>query len=143
MFVIDPAHTEDLPAILALLERNGLPLDGLSDHLATTLVAREKQMLVGSAALEVYGTVALLRSVAVEREWRGQSLGQQLTWAALNLAKKQGITLVYLLTETASDFFPRFGFRSIPRTEVLPAVQRSVEWTTACPVTAQAMVARL
>lgn len=141
--VIEAAHVDDLPAILALLEKSGLPQDGLSDHVATTLVASEDHTIVGSAALELYGTVALLRSVAVADQLRGQGLGQQLTKEALKLAEQQGVTLVYLLTETASGFFPRFDFRPIPRSEVSPAIHASTEWTTACPDTAQAMVADL
>jgi len=141
--IIDAAQETDLPAILALLEKSGLPQDGLSDHVTTTLVAREDHAIVGSAALELYGTVALLRSVAVADPLRGQGLGQQLTKEALKLAEQHGVTLVYLLTETASGFFPRFGFRPIPRSEVAPAVHASTEWTTACPDTAQAMVANL
>jgi len=141
--VIEAAHVDDLPAILALLEKSGLPQDGLSDHVATTLVAREDHAIVGSAALELYGTVALLRSVAVADQLRGQGLGQQLTKEALKLAEQHGVTLVYLLTETAGGFFPRFGFRPIPRSEVAPALHASTEWTTACPDTAQAMVANL
>ena len=141
--IIDAAQEIDLPAILALLEKSVLPQDELSDHVATTLVAREDHAIVGSAALELYGTVALLRSVAVADQLRGQGLGQQLTKEALKLAEQHGITLVYLLTETASGFFPRFGFRPIPRSEVVPAIHASTEWTTACPDTAQAMVANL
>jgi len=141
--VIEAAHVDDLQAILALLQKSGLPQDGLSDHVTTTLVAREDHAIVGSAALELYGTVALLRSVAVADQLRGRGLGQQLTKEALKLAEQHGVTLVYLLTETASGFFPRFGFRSIPRSEVAPAIHASTEWTTACPDTAQAMVADL
>src|SRR5437660_10843091 len=141
--VIEAAHVDDLPAILALLEKSGLPQDGLSDHVATTLVAREDHAIVGSAALELYGTVGLLRSVDVADELRWQGLGQQLTKEVLKLAEQHGVTLVYLLTETASGFFPRFGFRPIPRSEVAPAIHASTEWTTACPETAQAMVTDL
>jgi amino-acid N-acetyltransferase len=140
---IEAAQSNDLPAILALLERSGLPQDGVSDYVATTLVAREEQTIVGSAALEVYGTAALLRSVAVEQRLRGQGLGQRLTMATLDLAKKKEISIVYLLTETASGFFPRFGFRPIPRSEVQSAIHRSPEWTTACPASAQVMVTQL
>src|ERR1700694_1994931 len=141
--IIDAAQETDLPAILALLEKSGLPQDGLSDHVSTMLVAREDHTIVGSAALELYGPVALLRSVAVADQLRGQGLGQQLTKEVLKLAEQHGVTLVYLLTETASGFFPRFGFRPIPRSEVAPAIHASTEWTTACPDTAQAMVADL
>jgi amino-acid N-acetyltransferase len=78
------------------------------------LIARENQDIVGSAALEIYGTIALLRSVAVANYLRVQGPGQQLTDAALNLARRKGVTQVYVLTETATGFFPRFGFRPLP-----------------------------
>src|SRR5262245_64718992 len=84
---IGPACPGDLPAVLALLERSGLPQDGLSEHLATTLVARDGDAIVGSAALEVYRKAALLRSVAVDSALRGQGLGQRLTRTALDLAQ--------------------------------------------------------
>ena len=138
--VVEAAQPEDLQAMLALVARNGLPQDGLRDHMRTALVAREGRSVVGSAALEVYGTAALLRSVAVDSSLRGNGVGQQLTRAALELARSQGITHVYLLTETAGDFFPRFGFRTIERSAVAPAVRRSLEFTCACPESAQAMV---
>lgn len=136
---IERANVDDLSAILELLARTDLPQEGLSDHLATTLVARADQTVIGSAALEPYGPAALLRSVAVDQAFRGQGLGQRLTQAALALAQQQGITHVYLLTETAAEFFPRFGFRPIARAQVPPAVQRSVEFTSVCPVSALAM----
>jgi N-acetylglutamate synthase-like GNAT family acetyltransferase len=63
---IAAARNSDLPAVLALLERSGLPQEGLADHLATTIVARSGDAVVGSAALELYGGAALLRSVAVD-----------------------------------------------------------------------------
>jgi amino-acid N-acetyltransferase len=140
---IAPAATEDLPAIVDLLERSGLPRAGIGDHLATTLVARAGGRVVGCAAVELYGPAALLRSVAVRARRRGQGVGGKLTRAALDLARGSDVTVVYLLTETAAGFFPRFGFRPIPRTEVTPAVRRSVEFTSACPASAQAMVAEL
>jgi amino-acid N-acetyltransferase len=140
---IEAARNSDLPAVLALLERSGLPQEGLADHLATTLVARSGDEVVGSAALEVYGGAALLRSVVVEKALRGHRLGQRLTRTALDIARKHGITTVYLLTETAGDFFPRFGFHPTERAAVEPAVQQSVEFTSACPASAQVLVASL
>jgi len=59
------------------------------------------------------------------------------------LSGERGIDAVYLLTETAQDFFPRFGFITIERSEVPPALHESAEWTTACASTAQAMAKRL
>jgi len=136
---IRPAGPRDLPDIIALLEAGKLPLAGLDAHVATTLVARRNARVVGCAALEIHGTVGLLRSVAVDETRRGEGLGHQLTQAALDLARARGVRTVYLLTTTAAAFFPRFGFREVSRDDVDPAVQRSVEFTKACPADAVAM----
>ena len=136
---IAPATPKDLTEILELLERAGLPRAGLDRHLSTTLVARDTNGICGTAALEVYGASALLRSVAVSPERRGEGLGQALTAAALDLARARNVRRVYLLTETAGRFFPRFGFREIRRRDVDPAVLRSEEFTSACPDTALVM----
>jgi len=136
---IEPASQANLPAILSLLTESGLPQEGVSKHLSTALLARAGRQVVGCAALELYGSVALLRSVAVDWSYRGQGLGQRLTEAALRLAQENGVTRVYLLTETASQFFPKFGFRPIDRSHVPPAVRGSIEFTSVCPVSALAM----
>jgi len=139
----DLALPEDLPAVLALLEKNGLPKVGLEGHLGTVLAARRDGRVVGSAAVELYGKVALLRSVAVAKGARGRGLGGRLTRAALRLARRRGVETVYLLTEGAEGYFERFGFRPVSRAEVAedaPAVALSAEFTTACPTSARAMV---
>jgi len=139
MISIGNAAPQDLPAILALLERTHLPPDGLVDHLATTIVARRDEAVVGSAALEVYADGALLRSVAVDPGVQGLGLGHQLTEAATARAIELGVPALYLLTTTAERFFPKFGFSRIDRAEVPASVQQSIEFTSACPASAVAM----
>src|SRR5262249_43540684 len=92
---IDAATADDLPLVLALLEQNPLPVDGLRDHLATTLVARRDGRVVGSAALETYADGVLLRSVAVAPDQQHQGLGDDLTRAALRLARTLRAPAVY------------------------------------------------
>jgi amino-acid N-acetyltransferase len=140
---IDAIDAVELPELVRLLERSRLPTDGIAEHLASTLVARDGRRIVGSAALELYGRVGLLRSVAVEEDLRGRSLGVRLTEAALALARARHLDRVYLLTETAGEFFPRFGFRPVSRAEVDPAALQSVEFTTACPTSALVMALEL
>ena len=140
---IEPARSSDLTPILNLLTDCGLPLDGVSDHMASALVARADQEVVGCAALELYDAAALLRSVAVAENYRGQGLGQRLARKVLNLGKQKGVTQVYLLTETAGDYFPKLGFRRIDRSRGPASVQTSVEFTSACPVSALAMALSL
>ncbi|HVH67749.1 MAG TPA: arsenic resistance N-acetyltransferase ArsN2 [Gemmatimonadales bacterium] len=140
---ITPAAATDLSAIFALLDANKLPRAGLEEHVASTLVARENGDIVGTAALELYGSAALLRSVAVANHLRGRGLGHALTRAALDLAQRRGVRTVYLLTETAAGFFPKLGFRPITREHVERAVLASTEFTTACPESALVMVRSL
>jgi amino-acid N-acetyltransferase len=136
---IGGARQEELPDILALLDECELPKEGLAPHLSTTLVARDGNQIIGSSALEMYEEFALLRSVAVKPSFRGRGLARRLTRAALDLARNHQVIAVYLLTETAGSFFPKLGFRSIPRSDVPKKIQCSVEFTSLCPDTATVM----
>ena len=122
-----------------MLREQHLPTGGLRDHLATTLVARDGHRIVGSAALEVYPHGALLRSVAVATERQGQGLGRELAEAAIRLAREIQAPAIYLLTTTAENYFPKFGFERITRTDVPASVQASIEFTSACPSSAMVM----
>lgn len=136
---IQRARPEDTDDLLRLLEQNHLPTDGLHEHLATALVARQSGLIVGSAALEMYPDGALLRSVAVAPDRRRQGLGHELTDAAIRLAHELRAPAIYLLTTTAERFFPKFGFEPIARADVPASVQTSVEFTSACPSSATVM----
>lgn len=136
---VDHATPADGPAILDLLERSALPVDGVLDHLDTALVARDSGRVVGSAVLEIYRDGALLRSVAVDAELRGAGIGQELTKSALTLADTLGVPAVFLLTTTAENFFPKFAFSRIDRSQVPATVQDSVEFRSACPTSAVVM----
>src|SRR5262245_49652106 len=137
------ATPHDLAAIEALLTANQLATAGLRDSLETALVARVGTRTIGSVALEVYPSGVLLRSVAVDSAWRGRGIGRQLTSAGLTLARSLGAKAAYLLTTTAGDFFPRFGFARIERAEVPDDVKQSIEFRSACPSSALVMRAAL
>lgn len=137
--IIERARHGDLDEISGLLVTSNLPLDGLRDHLETTLVARDGGRIVGSAALERYANGALLRSVAVLPDCRGRHYGRDLTEAAIRLAQDCQTPAMYLLTTTAEDYFGRFGFERISRDDVPATVHASIEFTSACPSSATVM----
>ena len=140
---IGKAAPSDLPQFLALLERCGLPTQGVADVREAAIVVRKEGQVIGCAALEVYGKAALLRSVAVDPAYQGRRFGRALVQRIVQDAHRLELHRIYLLTETTSEYFPRFGFRLIDRSAVEPAIQQSVEWEVACPVSAQAMVLHL
>ncbi len=138
---IEPARQGDLESMCALLVDAGLPTDGLREHLDTGLVARDGDEMCGCVALELHRDAALLRSLVVVPSQRGAGVARRLTAAALVLGRRAGVTRFYVLTTTAPEFFARqFGFRPVDRTDVSPAVRGSVEFVSACPATATAMV---
>jgi amino-acid N-acetyltransferase len=137
------ATPEDVEGIEGLLRACHLPLDGFRGCMPNVLVARDDGRMVGSAAFETYRSGILLRSVAVDETCRGRGLGEALTEEAFVLACSKGATTAYLLTTTAMDFFPRFGFEPIERDQVPDDVQQSAEFRGACPASAVVMRARL
>lgn len=137
------AAIEDGPAVGELLSASGLPLAGLEFALETAVVAEEAGVLVGCAAVERYGKDGMLRSVCVAADRRGTGLGRALVEAAESLAREVGMETLYLLTETAIDWFPRFGYLAIPRANAPTAIAASVEFTEACPESAAVLAKKL
>jgi amino-acid N-acetyltransferase len=138
--LIRSAFAADWPRVAELLTEARLPLDGAEAHLPDFVLALRGDELIGCVGIERYGETALLRSVAVRDGERGTGVGRQLVAEALQRAHSGGMRSVVLFTETARDYFPRFGFRAITRAEVPEAVKASVEFTTACPDSATVMV---
>ena len=136
---IVPAQTADVGVIEALLQREHLPLDGLREHPQHMFVARTGNRIVGCASMERHGDAALLRTVAVDAEYRHFGVGADLTRAALGFVERLGLSSVYLLTTTAERYFQRFGFETLDRTDVPTSVQRSTEFAHACPTSAFVM----
>jgi len=126
------AISSDWNHIAQLLQEAKLPLDGARDHLDHFVLAIKDETLIGCAGLEVYGEYALLRSVAVSAGERGKGLGIKLTREILERAKEKHLRHIVLLTETAPNFFPKFGFRIIKRDDAPALVKESVEFKGVC-----------
>jgi len=131
------ATREDWPAIASLLEQWHLPRDGAADHLPTFVVATREGVVVGVGGLELHGDAALLRSLAVASP--GQGLGSRLVSALLQQARDYRAGVVILLTTTAADYFPRFGFVPVTREQVPQVLHASAELQGACPASATVM----
>jgi amino-acid N-acetyltransferase len=121
--VIEAATAADLHHVLDLLKQSGLPLEGLAEHVATTLVARHSGRIVGSAALETYAEGVLLRSVAVAPDVQGRGTGRMLSEAAIDRAEQLGAPAIFLLTTTAERYFARLGFQPVDRSAVPQSVK--------------------
>ncbi len=136
---IRAVRPDELENVLSLLECLDLPPDGVQEHLEGFLVAEGQGRLLGTVGLEIYHSVGLLRSLAVEPGEQGSGLGARLVESVLKRAREKSLEAVYLLTTTADRYFPRFGFEPLPREEVDSRLSASKELQGACPQTAVCM----
>ncbi len=134
------AVRDDLPAIESLLGVSKLPYSGVESAIGHFLVAEADGELIGAIGLELYGSAALLRSAVIADSMRGRGLGGELVNAILGVATEQEVKQIFLLTTTAENYFPRFGFTRTTRADVPETVTQSVEFRGACPDSAIVMV---
>lgn len=143
---IRSATRADVTSIEALLRDANLPTDGVSALVARApgdvVVAERNGAIVGTAAIEVAGDDALLRSVVVRAEGRSTGIGRAMVTQLLSEADARRYDGVYLLTTTAGDWFPQFGFTRVERTMVPRAIAETWEFKTGCAETAVAMARR-
>lgn len=140
--ILRPATAHDREAIEALLHAAHLPTEGVADILrakaADFVVAEQEGGVVGAGGLEMTTDGALLRSVVVRDDLRSAGVGRRIVERLVHEADCRGVGL-YLLTTTADNWFPRFGFTRVDRKAVPSAIGETWEFKTGCAETAVAM----
>lgn len=135
--IIQEATTAHRAPILELLEKNKLPTGDIGLALEHFWVALENEEVIGAIGLEVYEQFGLLRSMVVSGAARGKGIAAMLVGNLEIHANKMGIDTIYLLTETAPDYFLRHGYTETRREEVPAPLQASAEFGHVCPVSAR------
>ena len=125
--------------VVSLLASQKLPYDDLPADLDNFIVASHGKEIIAVAGVEIYGACGLLRSVAVNPDYRNQGIAGKLVVGISEIAANNGVNQLWLLTETASDYFARKGFEQIARANVPAEVQQSSEFAHVCPQSAIAM----
>lgn len=141
---IHPAASQHLDAIRQLLVASDLPTEDLTPSLLEHFfVAQDEDDLIGVVGVELYGDVALLRSLAVSTPHRNGGVGARLVDAIEQHARREGVRELYLLTTTAADYFDRHGYQRIERGALPPAIQVTDEAARLCPSSAICMRKRI
>ena len=133
------AEPADWPAVEALLLANKLPLDGAREHLSNSLLALSNGEVVGSAGAEIYGAIALVRSVAVAPGLQKRGIGRLLIERLIQEARSRNASALYLLTVTAPEYFAQYGFKRDKIEQAPQALKASAELQGACPACAAFM----
>ena len=136
---IRAASNDDLKVIAALLREAHLPSGDITSHIDHFLVAVENGVAIGTVGVEVYGSLGLLRSLAVEPAFQGRGIGKMLCESLMARAAGLGVEEIYLLTMNAAGFFERLGFNRVDRSGVPVEIQRTREFGEFCPASAVVM----
>lgn len=141
--LLRPAEASDLGAVRALLLQAELPAADLTEELLNGFVVLEGVDVLAAGGLEVLGPDALLRSVVVAPASRGQGLAKRIVDALIEDARRRHLRSIWMLTTTAAEFFPRWGFRPADRESAPSGIAASAEFASLCPGTATCFVLRL
>ena len=121
----------------------GLPHQDLNYQSQVLISYYQNDELIGTGGLEVLDRFALLRSVSVSPDHRSQNIGKQITSDILKNAQNSNLDGIYLLTETAKDYFQKLGFKEVNRDQVPEEIKSTTEFASVCPASAACMVMKL
>ncbi|MEI6638874.1 MAG: arsenic resistance N-acetyltransferase ArsN2 [Chlorobiaceae bacterium] len=140
-------HTEtiaELDQILSLLAESGLPVSDIShDHCPLFFGIQSDFCLKAVIGLELFGSVGLIRSLAVSKDCRGQRVGRQLVDFAAYYAAERGVETVFLLTTTAAVFFQQLGYEQVARSDVPQAIRTTSQFSSLCPASSVVLSKRV
>jgi amino-acid N-acetyltransferase len=118
--MVRAAKSNDLSDISALLSGANLTTAGVFENLDAFVVLERSASLVGVGGIEYRGIFGLLRSVAVVPEYQGWGLASAICTHLESEGARRGVESIYLLTETAEQFFSKRGYVAVPRPEAPP-----------------------
>lgn len=129
----------DVARLQQLLRQSGLPDEDCAAPTARYFGIFEDDRLIAAGGLQAAEADALLRSVVVDPAYRSRGFGRRISAHLLAHAGSRGFRAVYLLTETASDYFAQLGFDRVERNSVPAAIAATRQFSALCPDSAVCM----
>lgn len=129
----------DFATVFDLLNEAGLDDSDLKQPGIRLFQMVESGRVTAVGGLEIRAGQALLRSVAVKKEFRGRGLGKKLVAQIEKAAGQSGIQALYLLTTTASGFFQSLGYSPIHRDDFAAPLKQTAQFAGLCPASAICM----
>ena len=134
-------ENEMLNSTINFLKDSGLPYKDISLEKSLLFSYLDDHgNIIGSGGLEFYGPYALLRSLAVRKDLQGKAIGKRIVNDLLEKAKEEKAIAIYLLTETAHEYFNRLQFHDVDRNSVPQEIRSSSEFSNVCPTSAACMM---
>ena len=127
MIELVKAKLSDIPQMQALVTaevKEGIILNRTEDEVATNIrsyvLAKDDGKLVGYTALHIHSKrLAEIRSLIVDKSYRGQNVGKRMVKFTLEEAKALGVEEDVLVLTYLPQFFEKLNFNEINK-EVIP-----------------------
>jgi len=129
----------DLRAIKELLSSSNLPSEDCEEHIENFIVIEEKGKIIGVGGLEIRGVFGLVRSIVVVPEKRRKGIAKKIYKLIEEKAYSLGINTLYLLTESATEYFFLLGFIIKDRAETPISIMETKQFKELCPSSAKVM----
>ena len=132
--------SEEFDSTFNLLKESKLDVSDLKQANIRLFRLEENGETIGVGGLEIFSDQALLRSIAIRKEFQGKGLGKELVEQIESAAKESGISALYLLTNTAADFFKSIGYQTIQRDDFAEQLKQTSQFSGLCPISAICMM---
>lgn len=130
---------DEFDSVFELLAEAKLDFSDLKQPNIRLFRFEENGQTIGVGGLEIFDDQALLRSVAVKKALQGKGFGKEMVVQIEQTARHSGIKSLYLLTNTAPDFFKSIGYQQTDRKDFAEPLKQTAQFTGLCPVTAVCM----
>lgn len=134
------ALKNDREKVISLLDENSLPVDDIDLSIQKFIIAVYNSRVIGSIGIEIYGENALLRSLAVQKNFRGKKIAHDILNHLLEFARQSKVGHLHLLTTTAKGYFQKHGFIEGKRDSAPLTIQSSKEFSFLCPTSSTYMI---
>ena len=126
------ASAKDIESIASLLKADKLCFNDINEDGVSLFVVEKNNVIVGYFGFEIFDLDALFRSLIVQPEHRGKGYGQEIWQLALESMVEAGVKDIYLLTNTAEDFFGKLDFEKYARNAVPEKIGGTAEFADFC-----------
>lgn len=140
--IIEQVVPGETSKALQLLKDSNLPVDDIKED-ALLYAIKDNERLFAVIGLEIHNWSGLLRSLCVSPALRGEGKGVMLVRFLEEEARNKQLSEIFLLTETASLFFKKLGYREVKREDVPESIRATTQFRSVCPTTATVMYKNL
>ena len=133
------AEKSDIQSIRELICSSGLPSSDVDGKAQKIFVAESDGKIVAVGGIEKLGGIALVRSIAVAPEYRKNGIASNIYQLLEEYASSSEVEELYLITESAKEYFQKLGFTEQERKTTPCLIQQTSQFSELCPSSATVM----